>query len=422
MKKLMVTTLAAAITFGLAGCSDDTDTSALEQQIADLQSANSKLEADKTVLEEANSDLTEQNGKLQEKAVGYISNFQQQCAEIGEVFEYVNPNPDTTIHNGPAYQTNGAATLAGAPDYTEGHDSGMACTTCHTTSSLPSSHSGYTDGTCTSCHSVADPTDPDVPGDGEIGAPGTPTHPESGEWKTVATGASGNFYYNSQGASFVNAKFLETRFGKMFDFYEWQEVTPAASSVVAATMSDNSTPITELAQACKLPGREHLTQMFPNDGKQYQLAKYSNFKGIATISTVSKVDDGQGTVEYHPNTAIFGPGMKKDEASGDYFINMFIVKNNTCKNVVEGGEARIHYVEFDPRSNVKLGSPDMGPRNSGARLIVETDYKGTSLSDLTFAPIPGFGAGDDFKAEDVNWSEVGACNLSLKVDVIAPLG
>ncbi|NKF49216.1 hypothetical protein G3R49_01315 [Shewanella sp. WXL01] len=410
MKNTFKLSLVCASIFALSACgSDDTDTTYLEEQIQTLEQQNAKLEKEKAAVQEEsdkyrdeNAELVASNNQLQDKAVGYISNFQDQCAEAGVSFDYENPNPDNPyVNNGNTPEMMVASSslvgVFGAPEIPVDHNVGKDCTTCHS--------DGHDQGmACDSCHNHAS-TDPDPEPDPDPsvpGEPGKPTHPADGNWDGL-TGASGpnTFYYNADGASFVNAEFLESRLGKMNTFYEWKESADGVS---------------DIKQACGLPNREHITHKFPTDGKSYKLAEYSNFKGAATFIT-QREENGESIA----SAATFGPGMHKGE-DGEYYVTLSIGKNNTCVNLVNNNAGEIHYYEFDTRSSVKKGSPDMGARNAGARIQVSTDYHETVLKGPDWST-PVYGAdGQPFAPADVDWNTVGACSLTLKVETIYPLG
>ncbi|NKF49214.1 hypothetical protein G3R49_01305 [Shewanella sp. WXL01] len=419
MKNTFKLSLVCASIFALTACgSDDTDTTYLEEQIQTLEAQNEKLAKEKASVQAESDQYRDQaaelaatNNQLQEKAVGYISNFQEQCAEVGVNFDYENPNPDNPyINNGKtpdmlrALSALPAAAMPSQPADHEGRDNNT-CTGCHS-AQAPDQHFGEN---CTSCHTVAEPgPDPEPEPEPDPGAPGVATHPEGATdgdgWAAfdAYTGASaGTFYYAKDNASFLNAEYLNTRFGKMNTFYEWKE-------------SSNGT--SDVKTACGMPNREHITTMFPDDGKSYELSEYSNFKGAATFIT-QREENGESIA----SAATFGPGMHKGE-DGEFYVTMLITKNNTCKNLVNNNKGEIHYYEFDTRSNVKLGSPDLGARNAGARIQVSTDYAESELRSFDwFTPVYG-GNGQTFDPTTVDWNTVGACSLSLKVEVIYPLG
>ncbi|WP_394129477.1 hypothetical protein [Shewanella maritima] len=405
--KFKISLICAAV-IALTGCNDDdTDTSGLEQQIKTLETQNAQLESDKAALQETtdqaladNESLVSDNAALQAKATSYISTFQEQCAEEGVNFEYENPNPDNPFVNNaqvpmPQMTSTSIGTYAATPlpEDHEGRDN-STCTSCHS-AQAPDVHYGEN---CTSCHTFEAPE----PGpDPDPGAPDTPTHPADGNWDALTGASAGTFYYNKDGASFVNAAFLNTRFGKMNSFYEWK----ASDSGVKTVKS-----------ACGLPNREHITTKFPDDGNAYVLSEYKNFKGAATFVT-QREENGQSIA----SAATFGPSMHLGD-DGEYYVTLLITKNNTCKNLVDNNAGEIHYYEFDTRSSVKLGSPDMGPRNAGARIQVTTDYNATELRSYDWAtPVYG-GNGQAFDPAIVDWTAVGACSLSLKVETIYPLG
>ncbi|WP_299572227.1 hypothetical protein [uncultured Shewanella sp.] len=407
MNKQFKLSLICASILALTACNDDDTVTIdpnpdLEVQIAELTEQNQQLDEANKDLTEANLTLADANEELDGKAASFVSTFQEQCANIGVNFEYENPNPDSPyVNNGKSPEAS-LIGVFGMPEIPFEHNEGSTCTSCHT--------DGHDSGmACDTCHSFAaepvEPTDPVEPVDPtDPGAPDMPTHPADGNWDSY-TGASnvGTFYYNADGASFVNAAFLETRMGKQNTFYEWKE---AAEGEGVAT----------LKTACGLENREFITHEYPEDGKSYTLNSYSNFKGASTFTTF-RMEEGTPIA----SSATFGPGMSLED-DGEYYIDLFITKNNTCKNLITNGRGEVHYYEYDTRSNVKKGSPDMGPRNAGARIQVTADLHKSVLKSFDwFTPVYG-ADGQSFDPQAVDWDTVGSCDLKLKVQVIYPLG
>ncbi|QLE86985.1 hypothetical protein FLM48_19060 [Shewanella sp. Scap07] len=385
--KLSVICLAV---LALTGCNDDdnTDTSGLESQIAELEASNAALNSANDTLTAENESLTADNSGLQAKAESYISNFSEQCAEAGVSFDYIDPNAPVSEENVTTQF------MAKAADETD-------CMSCHTYEEpIKVPHTDY-GASCAQCHDNphvdVPPVDPGNPTDPTFPQPDKPDSLVDGK-----TGASGSFYYSP--ASYLNADYLASRLNGSIHNYEW------------AASTDEEPGVDTLAAACQLEGREHIKEMFPTDGKSYSLNAFSNQMGAKVIATVNKfIDDETNELVETPNVAIFGYGMKKE--GDEYTVSMSIGKNNTCYNAVMNGDARLSYYEYDPMLSVKH------ERNQGARILGTLDYTKTSLKGFDWVTeVPGLGAGTSFTPEQVDWTKVGACSLVFKVEGIIPLG
>ncbi|MCL1092707.1 hypothetical protein [Shewanella kaireitica] len=390
MKNKFKLSLLCVSILALTGCNDDdnTDTSGLEAQIAALETQNAELTSSNESLTESNNALQSDNTGLQAKAISYISNFSEQCAEAGVKFDYVDPNaPVSSANATPSYMIKAA----------EEAD----CLSCHTYEApVKVPHADY-GATCSQCHD--NPHNEETPVD--PGNPTDPTFTQPEKTDTLVdgkTGASGSFYYTP--ASYLNADYLATRLSGSTHNFEWAEGTDEAPGV------DN------LAAACQLEDRQHIKAMFPTDGKSYSLNGFSNQMGAKLISTVNKfTDEETNEIVETANIAIFGYGMKKE--GDDYTVSMSIGKNNTCYNAIMNGEARMSYYEYDPMLSVKH------ERNQGARILGTIDYTKTALKSFDWVTeVPGLGAGSSFTPDQVDWTKVGACSLVFKVDSIIPLG
>ncbi|GLP97353.1 hypothetical protein [Paraferrimonas sedimenticola] len=368
-KKLLVTALAASITLGLAGCSDDTDTSGLEQQIADLTAQN--------------DELTQETVALAAKAESYISTFQQQCDNIGIKFDYVDPNASAPAQ----FAAYGA--LASSETVHMGID---ACLSCHQgkieADPKHQVRNWKDDKDCQSCH------------------PAQVTNKAESPWGDITFASGANYFYGT--ASYSDPQFLSQRMnGKTKIWVELENMDPNYLDYYPEAA-------TTLEEACNSPSRENIHTMFPDNGKEHRV--YGNSLGVKTIATVREEKDAEGNIVQRPNIAVFGFGLDIDKDTGKQTSGMTISNNNTCQAAVMQGEAVLEYYEYDSLEQVKF------ERNKGARILVKTDLVGTSLRNAFFQPLEGM---DDQTAIDpatVNWDDVAWCSLKFDVDQIVPLG
>lgn len=396
MKRKFTMTLLCASMIAMTGCNDDEtiykpdpNIESKLQKLTDengaLTTRNSQLTTTNSQLLENNQRLTTEVNDLKNSPTIQAHDFISQCKIIGTDFDFVNPNADVNEVNTAAIQT-----LAVSTD----------CKSCHGASNPPP-HADY--GDCKNCHEGhADTPEPELP----TGGPTLPTFAQPAFLPGVIdgkTGASGSTFYTP--GSYLNAQWLYRQLNAQFHIYRWKEVSTGG--------------VIKLEEACQLAQRQHMVDMFPNDGKAYEIEHKNNAIGAKSIATVNKFQEDGKAVET-PNIATFGYGLK--EIDGAYFVTMNIGKGNTCHNIIMNGEARLSYYEYDPAQVEKTGLA-IPSRNRGARIIAKTDYERTGLLSADWATaVPGLGVGETFKPEDVKWEDVGACNLMLKIENIIPLG
>lgn len=388
MNKKFALSLVCASMVILTGCEDEEiifkTPPEVQNQLQQYKTQNEALTNANTQLTNANMSLKAEIEELKNNPIIKPYDFASQCKTVGIDFDYVNPNsPDDKTDHAPVKR------VAATTD----------CTSCHNAqSSNPGPHPQY--GNCAQCHTNPHDTTPPP-----SGGPNDPTFDQPSFMAGAVdgkTGASGSTFYTP--GSYLNAEWLKKQLDAQFNIYRWIPVEAGG--------------VTQLAAACQLAKREHMVDMYPNDGKAYEIEHKYNALGAKLVATVNKFEE-QGVQVQTPNIATFGYGLK--EIDGAYFVTMNIMKNNTCYNAIMNGEARLSYYEYDPAAFEKTGL-ELPSRNRGARIITKTDYKQTSLSDPNRQPIPGFSAGEDFKPADVNWDNVGSCSLTLKVESIIPLG
>ncbi|QIZ78112.1 hypothetical protein [Ferrimonas lipolytica] len=403
IKKAFVLSAVCASVLAVTGCSEDKEyvqDPALQQEV-DL------LTAEVEALEKANKTLAADNAVLEEQTSTFVSNFSEQCASIGINFDYVQPGDG---------DFRGASVAAFSTVSAE-----VACSDCHYADNdlgAPTNH-GAGDN-CESCHS-----NPHVEQEPIEGNPTDPTfpQPEFGSGVVDAeTGASGPDYYTN--GSYLNADYLVAQGDKSVTRYEWIEAG-----------DDTETPLTSLAQACSTEDRQHVEEMFPNDGKAYELTSKSNSLAAKTVSTVSLYDaDFQLIDAPQANVATFGYAIEKDASATElgemYSTSMTINLNNTCHNAFMNGDARLEWYEYDPTQSVKTDLTQPA-RNRGARILVETDYAKSSMmraEGWTLTPVFGAQVGETLSAEEFkaayesNAGTVTWCDLHFKVKSIIPLG
>ncbi|MEZ9196907.1 hypothetical protein [Shewanella sp. 10N.286.54.B9] len=397
IKKKFALSVVCASMVALTGCSDDETT--VYQDTPETLAKVQALESENATLETQNTDLSEQNVELVAEVAywkeqeGEPYNLVTQCATADIHFDFVDPNSDEAQASASIMATGGDDCMS-CHNYTDGGESGV----------IPP-HSDL--GDCANCHDghsdggeepiVGNPTDP------------TFTQPTFNYGvRDGKTGASGPTWYTP--GSYLNADWLVKAINKQVYNYRWTE----------ANAEEGQTGVTELAAACGLENREHMTEMFPNDGKAYVIEEKKNNNGTQLFATVNKFEDNGEQVET-PNIAVFGWSMDKDETTGDYYATGTISANNTCQNIIMNGEARLTYYEYDPTQFTKTGLEEPS-RNRGARILLSTDYVGTQLIENYPSAMPGFETGTDFKPEDVEWDRVAWCGLKMKVESIIPLG
>lgn len=391
MKKVLMMSAVCAAVLAVTGCNEDTEYKADPAQ----QEQIDKLMVENEALAKSNASLEADNAKLTEQTSSFISNFNEQCASIGVEFDYVAPEDD--------YRGSSISSFAAAAEE-------QSCNDCHSVGNdlgAPVPHNE--DVACDSCHD-----DPHVESGPIEGNPTDPTFEQPAFAPGAVdgeTGASGPTYYTS--GSYLNADFLVEQGNKSVTRYEW------------STPGEDDASFTTLAQACQAVGREHVSDMFPNDGNAYALTSKSNSLAAKSVATVSMYDDQFNKIDTpYANVAVFGFAIKKEADGSGYFTDMFINKNNTCHNAIMNGEARLEWYEYDPTQSVKVDLTQPA-RNRGARIIVETDYERTQLKDFYWSgDIVGGDSGVAVTPENyqANFDQIGSCKLYFKVKSIIPLG
>lgn len=216
----------------------------------------------------------------------------------------------------------------------------------------------------------------------------TETKPAEGEEDVVA-GASGegtDFYPASGGGSYYTLDYMVTRANLKYYHYYWSESEEGAKT---------------LAEASKLENAQYVSDLFPNDGKTYSVASYSNAVATKTLVTI----DNEGNL----SASIYGMGASKID--NNYYITGALTNKKTVANLVKNGKGLVVMYEYNPTSNDKTGP---GGRNFGCRLAVELDFDKTTFSTSEGAVT--LKLGDDVP------SNLSAAMVKLKVTTMYTLG
>lgn len=216
----------------------------------------------------------------------------------------------------------------------------------------------------------------------------------------VVTGASGeDTYYDPEAdelGSYQTLDWMIERSNLKYYEYFWTEA--AADS--ATSGSEVVPSATTLEEAAALPGAEHMTELFPNDGKSYVVDSFSNYVATKTLVT----HDAEG----NPAVAVYGMVGQKTEA-GEYVIAGWTGGKKTVENLIANGEGIILMYEYDFTSPDKMGA---GTRNYGCRLNVHLDYANSKLNG--YLPVE--------QGMDLSEQTVSGLSVQLVVDSMYTLG
>lgn len=185
------------------------------------------------------------------------------------------------------------------------------------------------------------------------------TAPSDGQGDVISGASGGDYYPASGGGSYYTLERMYERANLQYYIYSWEETSAENENV--------GTGATTLQQAVKLENAEHITDMFPNDGKEYVIAEAHNAVATKTLIT----SDG---TDY--NVAVYGMGAVKED--NKYYFSGAITMKPTLKNLVKTGEGKIIMYEYNPTSTDKTGP---GNRNYGCRVDVKLDFAKSTFGD-----------------------------------------
>lgn len=182
----------------------------------------------------------------------------------------------------------------------------------------------------------------------------------------LTTGGSNKVLYGA--ASITSYDELLYRASLSYKEYSWKEVTDTEKTTVYAA---------KLADAAKLENAKYVTDLFPNDGKNYEISVSKNAIGTKTFATA----DATGT----PNIAVFGAGFAKDTSGSTpvYYVNAtYLTSGITTTNLLNSGKGTMLYYEYNYVSFDKMGP---GKRNYGCRVDFEVDFANTKIMNLDYS-------------------------------------
>lgn len=184
----------------------------------------------------------------------------------------------------------------------------------------------------------------------------------------TASGTLETSYTAEKGGSYYTYEYMIERANLNYSVYYWEDIENWTPSPYNPNEEAPATATT-IADAATLEGAKYVSELFPNDGKEYYVASYSN--KLATKTFVSADKDGNihtavynlgGTYDAATNTASFVPGITSVEGIGSA--------------ILESGYATMIMYEYNPTSNDKVGP---GNRNFGARMTLKLNLEKSTL-------------------------------------------
>lgn len=192
------------------------------------------------------------------------------------------------------------------------------------------------------------------------------TKPAAGEEDCVAaTGTVETSYTAEKGGSYYTYKYMAQRSALKYYHYYWAEPAEDSEDATATT----------IAEAAALENAEYVTDLFPNDGKEYYVASYSN--SIATKTFVAVGSEG------NIQTAVYNTSAAYDETTNVATWTPGITSISGIGNaILESGKCNVVMYEYNPTSNDKVGP---GGRNFGARMecVLNLEKSTLMLKDNT---------------------------------------
>jgi hypothetical protein len=218
------------------------------------------------------------------------------------------------------------------------------------------------------------------------------THTEGNRtdgYPDATTGGSNKPLYTL--ASISSYEELLYRSNLSFKHYYWSEVkdSSAASGASTSSAAESIAFAKDLTWAVKLPDAKYVTELFPNDGKYYEIKVDKSAIGTKALVTAS----ADGT----PNVAVFGAGLAKDETTNKYYINAsYLTAGITTTNLLNTGKGEMLYYEYNYDKTGNANKMGPGLRNYGCRVdftvdlaytyTMGLDYKKTKVDALGSAP------------------------------------
>lgn len=191
------------------------------------------------------------------------------------------------------------------------------------------------------------------------------TVPESEEdWDIGLSGTADTSYTAEAGGSYYTYEYMVKRLGLQYYTYYWAEVT--------AETEEGTPTATTLEEAAKLEDAKYVSEIFPNDNKEYYIAEYHN--SICTKTIIFEDADG------NLHSAVYGGMSGAIGADGVPVITCGAYNAVTPAGVLHSGKAKILIYEYNYFSNDKVGP---GARNFGCRLDVELDVAATTWMGVT---------------------------------------
>ena len=176
--------------------------------------------------------------------------------------------------------------------------------------------------------------------------------PTDGDYDLEVGASSGHESASTTSHSYYTFDFAMSRINTYWQNYNWKEAEDEEVGTGAKT----------LAEAAKLTNAKYVSEIFPNDGKEYVI---ENTRGWCYASTSFATVDADGS----PRISEAIPSASKGE-DGTWNINLFSAPKTLNENLVRTGECMLLLYEYHQ---------DEGYCNGG-RIVCEVDFEATTLS------------------------------------------
>lgn len=199
----------------------------------------------------------------------------------------------------------------------------------------------------------------------------------------TAEGTLETSYTAAAGGSYYTYEYMIERSNLNYSHYYWEDIENWKPSPYNPTEAAPAAADT-LQEAAALTNAKYVTDLFPEDGKEYYVASYSN--KLATKTFVSEGTDGVihtavynlgGSYDAETNTASFVPGITSVDGIGSA--------------ILESGKATMIMYEYNPTSGDKVGP---GARNFGARMELTLNLEKSTLMLEDMTTIEGSAIGN----------------------------